>query len=103
MIRGKYKLNPEEQAEVVALIKNILDALALDQRHTASLTEFDIAPCHIREVMHELGWRDDDFEINGWEGDTWYYFSREDYEYGVTMYYCGYTFSVEMYRSDIDD
>lgn len=103
MIRGKYKLSPEERVEVLVLIKNVLDALALDQRRIASLTEYDIAPCHIREAMRELGWRDDNFETNGWEGDTWYYFSHEDYDYGVNMFYCGYTFSIEMYRSDIDD
>ena len=103
MIRGKYKLSPEEQAEVSVLIKNVLDALSLDQRHTASLTEYDIAPCHVRETMRMFGWSDDDFETNGWEGDTWYYFSHDDYEYQMVMFYCGYTFSVEMYRSDIDD
>ena len=103
MIRGKYTLAANENEQVLAIVKGALTTLAAVKSKAVSLTEFDIAPCHIREAMRELGWHDDDFETNGWEGDTWYYFSHEDYEYQAVMYYCGYTFSVEMYRIDIDD
>lgn len=103
MIRGKYKLATDETEQVLAIVKGALTTLAAIKEKAVSLTEFDIAPCHIREAMRALGWDDNDFETNGWEGDTWYYFSHEDYEYQVAMYYCGYTFSIEMYRSDIDD
>lgn len=103
MIRGKYGLTAEEKEQVLAIVKGALATLAAIKHKAVSLTEFDIAPCHIRETMRELGWCDDNFETNGWEGDTWYYFSHEDYNYGVNMFYCGYTFSIEMYRSDIDD
>lgn len=103
MVLGKYNLNIEEQAELYELITNVLDALRLDQRHKVSLSEYGFAPCHIREEMRRRGWKDNDFETNGWEGDTWYYFSHPDYKYTVVMFYCGYTFSIEMYRGDIDD
>lgn len=103
MIRGKYRLATDENEQVLAIVKGALTTLAAIKTKAVSLTEFDIAPCHIREAMRELGWSDDDFETNGWEGDTWYYFSHDDYEYQMVMFYCGYTFSVEMYRSDIDD
>jgi len=62
-----------------------------------------VASLKFAKVKFQNGWCDDDFETNGWEDDTWYYFSHEDYEYQVVIYYCGYTFSIEMYRSDIDD
>lgn len=103
MIRGKYRLSSEEKEQVLVIVKEALTTLAAIKYKAVSLTEFDIAPCHIREAMRELGWCDDDFETNGWEGDTWYYFSHKDYEYQVVIYYCGYTFSIEMRRSDIDD
>lgn len=103
MIRGKYRLSPTEKEEAEKIVRAALSALAKDQRKRVSLTEFDIAPCHVRDAMRKFNWEQDDFETNGWEGDTWYYFSHEDYEYQAVMFYCGYTFSIEMYRSDIDD
>lgn len=103
MIRGKYRLAAEEKEQALAIVKGALATLAAIKNKAVSLTEFDISPCHICDMMDELGWSEASFDTNGWEGDTWYYFSHEDYEYQVAMFYCGYTFSVEMYRSDIDD
>ena len=103
MIRGKYRLAAEEKEQALAIVKGALVTLAAIKDKAVSLTEFDIAPCHICDMMDELGWSEASFDTNGWEGDTWYYFSHEDYEYQAVMHYCGYTFSIEMYRSDIDD
>ena len=103
MIRGKYNLELPEFETVLTIVQNTLDALANDQRAIVDLTSHDIAPCHIREALRFLGWEDDDYDRNGWEGDTWYYFDKEDSDYRIIMFYCGYTFSIEMYRSDIDD
>ena len=40
---------------------------------------------------------------NGWQNDTWYWFSHPDYDFRLVFYYEGYTFEMKLYREDIDD
>lgn len=39
--------------------------------------------------------RDDDWDTNGWEQDTWYYFSKKGSK-KLSMYYCGYTGEISL-------
>ena len=102
-MRGQYNLTPEEHEEYLPYIAKILTELEEDQRATISLAHLNIAPCHVDDLMEELGWERDDFESNGWQCDCWYYYSRPEVDYTIVMYYEGFTFNLEMHRGDIDD
>ena len=102
-MRGKYTLTNREKNRYTGLLTKILEELNKDQRLTVSLSEEDIAPCHVDNLMKELGWERDDFESNGWQCDCWYYYSRPEVDYTIVMYYEGFTFNLEMHRGDIDD
>ena len=102
-MRGQYNLTPEEHDVLFPYIKEILEKLDKYQREIYSLTHLEIAPCHVDDLMGELGWERYEMDHNGWQCDCWMYYSHPDYEYTIVVYYEGFTFNLEMHRGDIDD
>lgn len=104
-MRGTYNLTGEELDLYTGTIQAIIERLCLPsfRREQIELSKLDIAPCHVDDILKNLGWIRNDFESNGWENDTWYYYINTDYNFGLIMFYCGYTFKLVLYRTDIDD
>jgi hypothetical protein len=105
-MRGSYHMEPAEEALYVGVIKECIELLkAAESEEPIDLTRHDIAPCHIKNILVDiLGWEKIDFDENGWEQDTWYYFSHPDYDFQIIMFYCGYTFELNLYkRGDEED
>ena len=102
-MRGQYILTPEEHEEYLSYIAKILTELEEDQRAIISLTHLEIAPCHVDNLMGELGWERFQHDTNGWQCDCWMYYSHPEVDYSIVLYYEGFTFNLEMHRGDIDD
>lgn len=102
-MRGKWKLTDAEKELVVTRLKTAIEYLSNNQREIYKLVKYDIAPCHVDDILQSLGWNRDDHDINGWECDCWYYYSHKDYDFTLVMFYTGFTFDLELYRGDIDD
>lgn len=104
-MRGIYNLTEEELDLYTGTIQAIIARLCLPsfRREQIELSKLDIAPCHVDDILKNLGWTRESFESNGWENDTWYYYTNTAYDFGLVMFYCGYTFKLVLYRTDIDD
>ena len=102
-MRGQYNLTQEEHDVFLPCLQGVLNNLDKNQRNTHSLTHLEIAPCHIDNLMGQLGWERFQHDTNGWQRDCWMYYSHPDYDYTIVLYYEGFTFKLEMYRGDIDD
>lgn len=61
------------------------------------------SPAEISDMLEELGWESDESSSNGWEQDTWIPFAHESYGFCLILAYSGYYWTMELYRSDIDD
>jgi hypothetical protein len=61
------------------------------------------APSELDEILKEEGWERFDVETNGWQQDTWYYYTHPDYDFDLTMEYSGFYGDLKLYRNDIDD
>lgn len=61
------------------------------------------APSDVEDYLIELGWERDSFDTNGWQQDTWYYYSHKDYPFEIVMEYSGFYGGLKLYRGDIDD
>lgn len=66
------------------------------------LTEI-YAPAKLDKILKEEGWKRLDFETNGWQQDTWYYYAHPDYDFQLIMEYSGFYGDLKLYREDIDD
>ena len=102
-MRGKYHMMDWEEIKWTLVMKQSIAKLSQDKSYQENLTNYDVCPSNIVDVLRKMGWEDDDQEANGWQHDTWIYLSHPDYDFCLVLYYCGYTFEMNLYRSDIDD
>lgn len=61
------------------------------------------APSELDEILQEDGWERLDFDENGWQQDTWYWYAHPDYNFQLTMEYSGFYGDLKLYRRDIEN
>ena len=104
----EYKENLSQLNHTVDLahLKSMIRDLSLNQRLKFNLRKSPLykkAPSDISDMLEELGWESKPYNSNGWEQDTWIHFTHEAYNFCLTLEYSGYYWTMELYRSDIDD
>lgn len=89
----------------LTLLNNAIEILARDRELKINLRNLlvEATPAEVRNLLRELGWESDEYESNGWEQDTWIAFAREGYDFCLCLEYSGYYWTMELFRSDIDD
>lgn len=60
-------------------------------------------PSDLDDALTTLCWIREDSDENGWEQDTWYWYSHPDYDFMLTMAYSGFYGGLQLYRRDCDD
>lgn len=98
-MRGTYRMRDWEIAKYSAILSREVERMKVLPSHRRSFVEENVCPANIIQTLEALGWERIDFESNGWEQDTWYYFAHQDYDFEITLFYCGYTFNIELYRT----
>ena len=99
-MRGTHRMRDWEIAKYSAIISREIERMKVLPSHRRSFVEENICPANITQTLEALGWVREDFESNGCEQDTWYYFSHQDYDFQIILFYCGYTFNIELYRKE---
>ena len=102
-MRGKYTMMDWEVEKWRQRLTVAIAELIHDKSKAIDFTQDDVCPANIIMVLEKKGWTKEDMEDNGWQHDTWYTFSHPDYNFNLILYYEGYLFSMNLYRSDIDD
>ena len=105
---AEYKENLRQLNHTVDLahLKSMIRDLSNNQRLKFNLRKSPLykkSPAEISDMLEELGWESDEYSSNGWEQDTWIPFAHKAYSFGLTLAYSGYYWTMELYRSDIDD
>ena len=104
----EYKENLRQLNHTIDLahLKSMIRDLSNNQRLKFNLRKSPLykkSPAKVSDMLEELGWESDESNSNGWEQDTWIPFSHEAYDFCLTLAYSGYYWTMELYRSDIDD
>lgn len=99
-MRGTHSMREWEIPKYEAILSREIERMKVLPSHRRSFVEENVCPANIIQTLEALGWERIDFESNGWEQDTWYYFVHQDYDFGITLFYCGYTFKIELYRTE---
>lgn len=102
-MRGRYHMMDWELEKWKQELSGVITRLSCNKQHQEDFTHLDVCPANIADVLRKMGWDWEEQEDNGWEHDTWIYFSNEDYDFVLVLYYCGYTFELKLYRADSDD
>lgn len=101
----------EEDSEVVYqnMVRNIIiEQLEKIDADTENEYNWDVretlpemSPSKVIEILETFGWtRDDDWDSNGWEQDTWYNLSHPDKDYRLTLFYCGFYGDIHLGRKE---
>ena len=61
------------------------------------------SPAEIDSTLQNLGWERLDFDSNGWQQDTWYWYANPNYDFQLTMEYSGFYGDLTLYRRDCDE
>lgn len=99
-MRGTHCMREWEIAKYNAIVSREIERIKVLPVYRCSFVEENVCPANIIQALENLGWEKVDFESNGWEQDTWYYFSHPDYDFQITLFYCGYTFDIKLYRTE---
>ncbi len=102
-MRGRYHMMDWELEKWKQELSGVIARLSCNKQHQEDFTHLDICPANIEKTLEEMGWESDEQDENGWQNDCWIYFSNEDYDFVLVLYYCGYTFELKLYRADSDD
>lgn len=97
-MRGKYHMMDWEQQRWKYIITKAIEKMEKTPDYTEDLTQQDICPANIRQTLESIGWEEIGFDTNGWQNDTWYFFSHPDYDFEIVLYYEGITFDHKLYR-----
>ena len=102
-MRGLYHMPEweiEKWKEKFVNYINVLETKPIDE---IDLTKEDLCPGNVRKVLEELGYERYDWDENGWEQDTWYYFEHKETGKRLTLFWCGYTFSLNLMLTENDE
>lgn len=88
-MKGKIDLEPWEISELTPWFKGGIYALEiLEQWEQLDLNLFNITPDQVIQMLEHLGYEKTDWEYNGWEQDTWFYFSHPEHK-ELCFFYSG--------------
>lgn len=102
-MRGSFTLTQEEKDHYKPIIQGIIEELIKTRNFDSiDLTDFDeLSPYLMWELLEELGWENTDYDSNGWEQDTWTYFTKKGQDFAsIVLFSCGMTFNMSIALCD---
>lgn len=94
MAYGQYTLTQKEEDYFLSLFRYMIDELNCGRRDEFDLSGKGITPWQAKKVMEELGYVFDDFDVNGWEQDTCFYFENTD----IVLFSSGIHFELKLFK-----
>ena len=77
-MRRGYSISEEDIDRVMPFVRGAIHELEVGNTGNVELSLLNLGPCQFMDIFDKLGYdRDDDWDTNGWEQDTWYYFSKK--------------------------
>ena len=102
-MRGRWNMMDWELQKWKQELSAAIVRLSQNKLYQEDFTHLDVCPANLIDALRDIGWEDDELENNGWQNDCWTYFSHDDYDFVLVLYYCGHTFELKLYRADSDD
>lgn len=100
-MRGQWHLTKFEKKIYPLIIKWHIMRLENEIVDKVEFTRMNINPYQLQEMLEDMGYYQDYFETNGWEQDCWAGYKKEGHT-PITIFSCGMTFDLTLYRSDED-
>ena len=89
-MRRGYCLQEHDEEYLIPIMEALVWRLEQKDIDDIELSIINLGPSQFMYLLECLGYeRDDDWDSNGWEQDTWYNFFKDGHP-SLTLFYCGY-------------
>lgn len=83
--------------DLVNFLEDNIPRLVRGEAESLNFTGTSISPSKLDDALCHMGYWFDYDDENGWEHDCWHYYSGPAGLPPVTMFYCGYAFTLKLY------
>lgn len=100
---GSYDFKDDKEKNYyVSLIRYGIEQLKLNRIEEFNLSNKGINPYQVWQILHdEFNYEFPDFETNGWEQDTWMYFTNKSNPKDILcLFSCGMTYELKLTVSE---
>ena len=98
-----YSLTNMDKEALAPYFRGLIHELTSNTIDCVELSYLNIGPSQCTDILESLGYeRDDDWDTNGWEQDTWYYYTKEGYS-KLCLRYCGYDGEIKLCLCEEDE
>lgn len=102
-MRRGYGLGDREKEALIPIMEGIILRLEQGDIDDIELSVINLGPAQFMELLEALDYeRDEDWDTNGWEQDTWYNFHKEGHP-SLCLFYCGYDGEIKLWLREEDD
>ena len=96
-MRRGYCLQENDKEILIPIIEGIILRLEVGDIDNIELSAINLGPSQFMYLLFFLGYeRLQDWNTNGWEQDTWYYYKKEGHP-SLTLYYCGHDGEITLF------
>ena len=90
-MRNYNYLTDAEMERLLPIFKGIITVLESEEYDSIEVSMINVGPKDVMDILDVLGYeREDEWNANGWEQDTWYYFDKPAAK-SLCLFYCGFT------------
>ena len=77
-MRNYNDLADAEIERLLPIFKGIITVLESEEYDSIEVSMINVGPKDVMDILNVLGYeREDGWNTNGWEQDTWYYFDKQ--------------------------
>ena len=100
-MRRGYYLQDNDKEKLIPIIEGIILRLEAGDIDNIELSVINLGPSQFMYLLECIGYeRLQDWDTNGWEQDTWFYYEKEGHP-SLTLYYCGYDGEIKLYLREV--
>ena len=102
-MRRGYCLQERDEEYLIPIMEGLVWRLEQKDIDDIELSVINLGPSQFMHLLECIGYeRLSDWETNGWEQDTWYYYTKEGHP-KLCLRYCGYDGEIKLYLCEEDE
>lgn len=99
-MRNYNSLTTKELEAFAPIFKGMILVLESEEYDSIEVSLINVGPKDVMDILDFLGYtRDDDWDTNGWEQDTWFDFYKPDAK-SLCLFYSGYYGKIRLSLKD---
>lgn len=96
-------IDKEKVKDLIDFLNYNIPRLVNNEANEINFTGTSITPDILNDTLDYLGYWLDRDESNGWYHDCWFYYNNHPIYPPITMFFCGFQFTLKLYLTEPED